>query len=175
MRRNGRPWCSSLKRARCRISAVADPSSLPRQKALQGARSRASVSDLTGDNPITAQAVAKKLGIAEGAPTFFLGKKRCGQALPPRSHPWRWRATAYNDAPALAEADVGIAMAPGPMWRSKSAGITLVKGDLRGSWRARRLSRATMRNIRQICFLAFYTTLSACDCAGGSSPGPACF
>jgi len=80
-----------------------------------------------------------------------------------------------NDAPALAEADVGIAMGTGRTWRS-SAGITLVKGDLRGIVRARRLSRATMRNIRQNLFLAFvYNALGVPIAAGCSSPGPACF
>jgi Cu+-exporting ATPase len=111
---------------------------------------------LTGDNKVTAEAVAGKLGIAEvkagmlpqdkGA--FVAQLKREGRVV-------AMAGDGVNDAPALAKADVGIAMGTGTDIAMESAGVTLVKGDLAGIARARALSHATMKNIRQNLFFAF--------------------
>src|SRR5262249_17703048 len=112
---------------------------------------------LTGDTRATAEAVAAKLGIDEvHADVLPTAKRAAVQEL--QRTGGRTVAMAgdgINDAPALAEAAVGLAMGTGTDVAIESAGITLVKGDLRGIVRARRLSRATMRNIRQNLFLAF--------------------
>jgi Cu+-exporting ATPase len=111
---------------------------------------------LTGDNELTARAVAEQLGIREVRADVLPQEK--GAAVKALRNAGRVVAMAgdgVNDAPALAEADVGIAMGAGADVAIQSAGITLVKGDLRGIVRARRLSRATLRNIRENLFLAF--------------------
>ena len=111
---------------------------------------------LTGDNRSTAQAVAVKLGIDEVIADVLPDQKReVVQRLQREGHSVAMAGDGINDAPALAEAAVGIAMGTGTDVAMESAGITLVKGDLRAIVRARRLSRATMRNIRQNLFLAF--------------------
>jgi Cu+-exporting ATPase len=111
---------------------------------------------LTGDNQLTADAVANELGLDDvRADVLPAGKRDVIQQLQQEGHRVAMAGDGVNDAPALAQATVGIAMGTGTDVAIESAGITLVKGDLRGIVRARRLSRATMRNIRQNLFLAF--------------------
>jgi Cu+-exporting ATPase len=111
---------------------------------------------LTGDNETTARAVADRLGIDEvRADVLPTGKRDVIARLQGEGRTVAMAGDGINDAPALAEAAVGIAMGTGTDIAIESAGITLVKGDLGGLVRARRLSRATMKNIRQNLFLAF--------------------
>jgi Cu+-exporting ATPase len=111
---------------------------------------------LTGDNRVTAEAVARQLGLDDvRADVLPAGKREVVQQLQRQGRIVAMAGDGINDAPALAEAAVGIAMGTGTDVAIESAGVTLVKGDLRGIVRARRLSRATMRNIRQNLFLAF--------------------
>ena len=111
---------------------------------------------ITGDSKTTAQVVADKLGIDEVvAEVLPEGKAEIVKRLQAEGKIVAMAGDGINDAPALAQAQVGIAMGTGTDVAMKSAGVTLVQGDLRGIVRARRLSGATMRNIRQNLFLAF--------------------
>jgi Cu+-exporting ATPase len=124
---------------------------------------------LTGDNRTTAQAVARELGIDEVQAEVLPDQK--GEMVKRLQAGGRIVAMAgdgINDAPALAQAQVGIAMGSGADVAMESAGITLVKGDLRGIVRARRLSRATMRNIRQNLFFAFVYNILGVPIAAGA-------
>ena len=123
---------------------------------------------LTGDNRTTAEAVAARLGIDEViADVLPADKARVVERLRAEGRRVAMAGDGINDAPALAAAHVGIAMGTGTDVAVESAGVTLVKGDLRGIARARRLSRATMRNIRQNLFSAFvYNALGVPIAAG---------
>jgi Cu+-exporting ATPase len=123
---------------------------------------------LTGDNATTARAVAAKLGIAEvEAEVLPEDKSRVVERLRREGRIVAMAGDGVNDAPALAAADVGVAMGTGTDVAMESAGVTLVKGDLNGIARARRLSAATMRNIRQNLFFAFiYNALGVPVAAG---------
>jgi len=123
---------------------------------------------LTGDNLRTAKAVASNLGIDDvRADVLPQEKGEIVKALQAEGRIVAMAGDGVNDAPALAQAHVGIAMGTGTDIAMESAGVTLVKGDLRGIARARRLSRATMGNIRQNLFFAFaYNTLGIPVAAG---------
>jgi P-type Cu+ transporter len=123
---------------------------------------------LTGDNRRTAEAVAAKLGITHVEAEVLPERKiEVVRDLRGKGHKVAMAGDGVNDAPALAAADVGIAMGTGTDVAMQSAGVTLVKGDLRGIVRARRLSQATMRNIRQNLFFAFvYNALGVPIAAG---------
>ena len=123
---------------------------------------------LTGDNATTANAVARRLGIAEVEAEVLPDQKSAVVAkLRAQGRVVAMAGDGVNDAPALAAADVGIAMGTGTDVAIESAGVTLLKGDLTGIVRARRLSAATMRNIRQNLFFAFVYNAAGVPIAAG--------
>jgi Cu+-exporting ATPase len=151
------------------LIAVADPIRATAREAIRGLRAeRVTLIMLTGDNRVTAAAIARQLGIDEVRAEVLPGDKRAVvEELQRAGRLVAMAGDGINDAPALAQATVGIAMGTGTDIAIESAGIALVKGDLRGIVRARRLSRATVRNIRQNLFLAFvYNTLGVPVAAG---------
>jgi Cu+-exporting ATPase len=151
------------------IIAVADPIKASTQQALETLRADGiRIVMLTGDNRTTAEAVARRLGIDDvEAEVMPEDKNQVVKRLKAEGRVVAMAGDGVNDAPALAEADIGIAMGTGTDVAIQSAGVTLVKGDLAGIARARVLSRATMRNIRQNLFLAFvYNALGVPVAAG---------
>ena len=139
------------------LIAVADPIKPTTPEAIKALRVQGlRIVMLTGDNATTARAVALRLGIdAVEAEVLPADKARAIERLQATGVRVAMAGDGINDAPALARADVGIAMGTGADVAVESAGLTLVKGDLTAIVRAHRLSRATMRNIRQNLFLAF--------------------
>jgi Cu+-exporting ATPase len=123
---------------------------------------------LTGDSEATAREIAGKLGIADfKAGVLPEQKNEIVRSLRKEGRVVAMAGDGINDAPALAQADVGIAMGTGTDVALESAGITLLKGDLEGILRVRKLSQATMRNIRQNLFFAFiYNSLGVPIAAG---------
>jgi Cu+-exporting ATPase len=151
------------------LVGVADPIKESAAEALEQLRQAGlSIVMLTGDNRRTAEAVATKLGIAHVEAEVLPERKiEVIRDLRAKGGKVVMAGDGVNDAPALAAADVGIAMGTGTDVAMQSAGVTLVKGDLRGIVRARRLSQATMRNIRQNLFFAFiYNALGVPIAAG---------
>ena len=151
------------------ILGVADPIKPSTRDAVQELKAEGiHVVMVTGDHHDTAEAVARQLGIEEVMAEVLPDQK--GQIIDRLKSQGRVVAMAgdgINDAPALALADVGIAMGTGADTAIESAGITLVKGDLRGLLRARKLSQATMRNIRQNLLFAFLYNVIGVPIAAG--------
>jgi Cu+-exporting ATPase len=151
------------------LLGVADPIKDTTPQAIQHLhREGVRVTMLTGDSRTTAEAVADKLGIDEVVAEVLPDQKAdVIKRLQSEGRVVAMAGDGINDAPALAQAHVGVAMGTGTDVAMESAGVTLVKGDLRGIVRARRLSRATMRNIRQNLFFAFiYNSLGVPVAAG---------
>jgi Cu+-exporting ATPase len=151
------------------IIGVADPLKSSAPEAIERLhREGIRIVMLTGDNRATAETVARKLGIEEVHAEVLPGDKaEIVKRLQSEGGIVAMAGDGINDAPALTQANVGIAMATGTDIAMESAGITLLRGDLRGVARARTLSRATMRNIRQNLFFAFaYNSLGVPIAAG---------
>lgn len=149
--------------------AIADPVKPTTPEALEGLRREGiRVVMLTGDNRTTAEAVARKLGIDEVEADVLPDQKSAVVArLKAEGRIVAMAGDGVNDAPALAAADVGIAMGSGSDVAIESAGVTLLKGDLTGIVRARRLSQATMGNIRQNLLFAFIYNAAGVPVAAG--------
>src|SRR5712692_3921310 len=151
------------------IFAIADPVKPSTPDALKAlAAEGIKVIMLTGDNRTTANAVARKLGITDVEAEVLPDQKSAVVSKLQRAgHIVAMAGDGVNDAPALAAAEVGIAMGTGTDVAMESAGVTLLKGDLGGIVRARRLSQATMRNIRQNLFFAFIFNAAGIPIAAG--------
>jgi Cu+-exporting ATPase len=151
------------------LLAVADPIKKTTLEAIQQLHTDGiRIVMLTGDNKVTAEAVAKKLNLDEVVAEVLPDQKAAAvKKFQQGGHIVAMAGDGINDAPALAQAQVGIAMGTGTDVAMESAGVTLVKGDLTGIVRARRLSRATMANIKQNLFFAFiYNSLGVPVAAG---------
>jgi Cu+-exporting ATPase len=151
------------------LVGVADPIKESTPDAVKGLqRDGIRVVVLTGDNQTTAEAVAKQLDLDEVVADVLPDEKaELVRALQAEGKIVAMAGDGVNDAPALAQAHVGVAMGTGTDVAMESAGITLVRGDLRGILRARRISRLTMHNIRQNLFFAFvYNALGVPIAAG---------
>jgi Cu+-exporting ATPase len=151
------------------LFAIADPVKASTPEALKAlAAEGIKVIMLTGDNSTTAKAVARSLGIADVEAEVLPDQKSAVVAkLQKSGRIVAMAGDGVNDAPALAAAEVGIAMGTGTDVAMESAGVTLLKGDLGGIVRARRLSQATMRNIRQNLFFAFIYNAAGIPIAAG--------
>jgi Cu+-exporting ATPase len=151
------------------VLAIADPVKPSTPEALAALRGDGiRIVMLTGDNRTTAEAVARRLGIEDvEAEVLPEEKSSVVTRLKEQGRIVAMAGDGVNDAPALAAADIGIAMGTGTDVAIESAGITLLKGDLRGIVRARRLSEATMRNIRQNLFFAFVYNAAGVPVAAG--------
>ena len=152
------------------LLAVADPikeSAVGALAALRGDGIRAVM--LTGDSRTTAEAIGRKLGLDDIAAVVFPDQKAAAvRGLQQKGRVVAMAGDGINDAPALAQAQIGIAMGTGADVAMQSAAMTLVKGDLHGIVRARRLSRAVMRNIRENLFFAFVFNGLAIPIAAGA-------
>jgi Cu+-exporting ATPase len=163
----------AIDRAPAGLVAVADPIKATTPEALKLLRQEGlRLVMVTGDHQVTADAVAKQLGIDEvRAQVRPEDKGRIIKEFQAQGHVVAMAGDGINDAPALAQADVGLAMGTGTDVAMESAEVTLVKGDLRAIVRAKRLSRATMKNIRQNLLFAFlYNALGVPIAAGGLYP-----
>ena len=151
------------------LIGIADPVKASTPEALAALKAAGiRVIMLTGDNRATAEAVARKLGIADVEADVLPDQKSAVVAkLKAEGRVVAMAGDGVNDAPALAAADVGIAMGSGTDVAIESAGITLLRGDLNGIVRARRLSQVTMRNIRQNLFFAFIYNAAGIPIAAG--------
>jgi Cu+-exporting ATPase len=151
------------------LFAIADPVKASTPDALKAlAAEGIKVIMLTGDNRTTAEAVARKLGITEVEAEVLPDQKSAVVTrLQKAGRSVAMAGDGVNDAPALAAAEVGIAMGTGTDVAMESAGVTLLKGDLTGIMRARKLSQATMSNIRQNLFFAFIYNAAGIPIAAG--------
>jgi Cu+-exporting ATPase len=151
------------------LIAVADPIKPTTAEALRALREKGiAITMLTGDARVTAEAVARQLGIDDvAAEVLPAAKESVVRKLQEQGKRVAMAGDGVNDAPALSRADVGIAMGTGTDVAIESAHLTLVKGDLRGIVRARNLSEAMMRNIRQNLFFAFIYNLLGVPIAAG--------
>jgi Cu+-exporting ATPase len=151
------------------LLAVADPIKETTERAIKALHQNGlTVVMLTGDNRTTAKAIADQLGLDRvEAEVLPAQKAEVIRKLQSEGHKVAMAGDGVNDAPALAQADIGVAMGTGAGVAIESAAITLVGGDLNGLVRARELSRATMRNIRQNLFFAFAYNTAGVPIAAG--------